>query len=176
MYQDITEASCISILLYGCGSYILRAVLIDKLEIFARTWYRIKLGVKHDRENVTNESLYHLTGQRLSESAILCSQVTVFAFRQKNLPKLCHLWIQDPVISWTRSSKDDISQSDFVQYSTWQKNVRSQWNKKDDDKKILMEPTFCCFLEEKAFRPIFTARMMMMKIKTGFDIINIFKL
>ena len=57
------KAACISILLYGCESWILTEALIDRLEIFTRTCYRIMLDIKQSRDHVTNQSLYHLTGQ-----------------------------------------------------------------------------------------------------------------
>ena len=37
--------------------------LIDKLDIFARTCYRIILGIKQSRDHVANESQCHLIGQ-----------------------------------------------------------------------------------------------------------------
>ena len=59
----IFKALCISILLYNCEPSILTDTLIEKLDIFARTCYRIILGINHFQDHVTNESLYHLTGQ-----------------------------------------------------------------------------------------------------------------
>ena len=45
------------------GTWIITETLIDKLDIFARTCYRIILGIKQSRDHVTNQSLYHLTDQ-----------------------------------------------------------------------------------------------------------------
>ena len=59
------EAACISILLYDREWWILTEISIDKLCIFARTWYRIMLGIKQSRDHVINESLYHLIAQAL---------------------------------------------------------------------------------------------------------------
>ena len=51
--------------IYNCAAetWILTATLLEKLDIFARTCYRIILGIKHSQDHVTNENLYHLTGQ-----------------------------------------------------------------------------------------------------------------
>ena len=49
--------------MYDCESWILTEASIDKFEIFARTCYRIMLDIKHSRDDVTNRSLYHLSGQ-----------------------------------------------------------------------------------------------------------------
>ena len=57
------KAACISILLYGCESWIFTEALIYKLDIFARTCYRIMLGIKQSKDHVTNKNLYQLTGQ-----------------------------------------------------------------------------------------------------------------
>ena len=59
----IFKAACISILLYGCESWILREALIDELNIFARTSYLIMLSIKQPRDHVTNKSLYKLNRQ-----------------------------------------------------------------------------------------------------------------
>ena len=59
----LSKAASISILLYGCESWILTEALMDKLDIFRRTCYRIMLGIKQSRDHVTNESLYHPTSQ-----------------------------------------------------------------------------------------------------------------
>ena len=40
------KAACISILLYGCEYLILTETLIEKLGIYARTCYRVVLGIK----------------------------------------------------------------------------------------------------------------------------------
>ena len=57
------KAACISILLYGCETWILTETSNEKLDIYARTCYRIMLGIKQSRDHVTNQSLYQLTGQ-----------------------------------------------------------------------------------------------------------------
>ena len=58
----IFQAACISILLYGCESWILTTALAKKLDIFARTCYRIILGVKQSRDHITDEVLYQRAG------------------------------------------------------------------------------------------------------------------
>ena len=57
------KAACISILLYGCETWIFTEILNDKLDINARICYRIMLGIKQSRDQLTNQSLYQLTGQ-----------------------------------------------------------------------------------------------------------------
>ena len=42
---------------------ILTETLIMKLDIYARTYYRIMLGIKQSRDHVTNQNLNQLTGQ-----------------------------------------------------------------------------------------------------------------
>ena len=71
----------------GCESWILREVLIDKLDIFARRYYCIMLGTKQSRDHGTNESLYHLTDQEpVRERQLLSSKVTSFACRLSSPP------------------------------------------------------------------------------------------
>ena len=65
------KAACISILLYGCESWVLTEALMDKLEIFARVCIRLILGIEQFRDYVTNESLYHLTGKAFLRKTIL---------------------------------------------------------------------------------------------------------
>ena len=60
---SLFKAACISILLYGCETWILTEELIEKPDIYARTRYRIMLGIRQYRDHVTNQSLYQLTGQ-----------------------------------------------------------------------------------------------------------------
>jgi hypothetical protein len=57
------SAACISILLYGCESWILTAALADKLDIFARKCYRVILGICQKDDHVRNEDLYKRAGQ-----------------------------------------------------------------------------------------------------------------
>ena len=54
------NAACISILLYGCESWVLTAQHAKKLDVFARTCYRIILGVRQTEAHMTNEQLYKL--------------------------------------------------------------------------------------------------------------------
>ena len=46
------KATYISILLYGCETWILTEAFIDKLGIYSRTCYLIKLGIKQSRDHV----------------------------------------------------------------------------------------------------------------------------
>ena len=60
---SLLKAACISILMYGCQTWILTETLIEKLDTYATTCYRIILGIKQSRDHMTNQSLYQLTGQ-----------------------------------------------------------------------------------------------------------------
>ena len=55
--------ACISIMWYDCETWTLTEILIEKLDIYARTFFRIILGSKQSRHHVTNKSLYQLTDQ-----------------------------------------------------------------------------------------------------------------
>ncbi len=52
------NAACISILLYGCESWVLSEQQSNKLDVFARTCYRIMLGIRQSEVHMTNEQLY----------------------------------------------------------------------------------------------------------------------
>ena len=59
LVKRLTHASTTSLtplVLYVCESWILTEALIDKLEIFAITSFRVILG-KESRDNVTDESI-----------------------------------------------------------------------------------------------------------------------
>ena len=60
----VLKAACFSILLYGCESWILTAALNEILNIFARTCYRIILGIRQSTDHITNESLYERVARR----------------------------------------------------------------------------------------------------------------
>ena len=63
------DASCISILLYGCETWVLISELENKLNVFARKAYRIMLDINQADDHLTNQELYRITGQRpLSET------------------------------------------------------------------------------------------------------------
>src|ERR1700679_2341357 len=55
----IFNAACISVLLYGCESWILTAPIAKKLDIYARKCYRLMLGTKQSVARMTNDALYH---------------------------------------------------------------------------------------------------------------------
>ena len=57
------KAVCNSISMYDCESWLLREALIEKLDVFERTCYGNMLDIKQSWEQVTNKSLYQLTGQ-----------------------------------------------------------------------------------------------------------------
>ncbi len=58
------NAACVSILLYGCESWILTQTLKNKLDIFARKIYRIMLGIRQKDDHITNGELYRRVQQR----------------------------------------------------------------------------------------------------------------
>ena len=58
------NAACISILLYGCESWVLTEPLKKRLGTFARTCYRIILGVRQAEVHMTNNELYEKVSQR----------------------------------------------------------------------------------------------------------------
>ena len=58
------NAACISILLYGCESWVLTEPLKKKLDTFARTCYRIILGVRQAEVHMKNDELYKKVSQR----------------------------------------------------------------------------------------------------------------
>ena len=60
--QKFTFANYIH-LLYGCETWKLTETLIEKLDIYASACFRIMLGIEQSRDQVTNQSLYQLTGQ-----------------------------------------------------------------------------------------------------------------
>ena len=73
----IFQAACILVLLYGCESWILTTALAKKLDIFARTCYRIILGVKQSRDHITDEVLYQRAGQECI-SELVCKRQLSF--------------------------------------------------------------------------------------------------
>lgn len=58
------NAACISVLLYGCESWVLTESLLKRLDVFARTCYRIILDIKQVEAHMTNDELYRITNQR----------------------------------------------------------------------------------------------------------------
>ena len=59
----IFKAACVSILLYGCETWILSPGLISKLDAYATKCYRIMLCIDQKNEHVTNEELYKRVDQ-----------------------------------------------------------------------------------------------------------------
>ena len=66
-------ATCLSILLYGCERSVLTAQQVAKLDIFARTFYCIVLGIRQLETHTTNEQLYRLANARPISPIILHS-------------------------------------------------------------------------------------------------------
>ena len=61
---EIFNASCVSVLLYGCESWTLTEELSSKVDIFTRTIYRIMLGVSQSETHMTNKDLYNTVNQQ----------------------------------------------------------------------------------------------------------------
>ena len=65
---NIFNAACLSILLYGCESWILTEKLKKSLDSFATNCYRIMLKIKRT-DRISNEEVYNRAGARpLSQS------------------------------------------------------------------------------------------------------------
>ena len=58
------NAACISILLYGCESWLLTEDLRKKLDVFARNCYRTILNIRQSDDHVSNDDLYSRVKQR----------------------------------------------------------------------------------------------------------------
>jgi hypothetical protein len=59
---NIFEAACVSILLYGCESWIINKKLNNTLNSFATNCYRIMLGIKRI-DKVSNDIVYETVGR-----------------------------------------------------------------------------------------------------------------
>ncbi len=59
---QLFEAACVSILLYGCESWIINQKLNNALNSFATNCYRIMLGIKRI-DKVSNEIVYKMVGR-----------------------------------------------------------------------------------------------------------------
>ena len=60
----IFNASCLSVLLYGCESWTLTEELSSKLDVFTRIIYRMMLGVSQAETHMTNIELYNAVKQQ----------------------------------------------------------------------------------------------------------------
>ena len=58
------NAACVSVLLYGCETWVLSEELMKKLDVFARTSYRIMLGIRQSEDHIRNDELYKKCVQR----------------------------------------------------------------------------------------------------------------
>ena len=121
------KVACISILLYGFESWILTEALIDKLEIFTITCYCIMLDIKQPPDQVTNQSLYHFTGQALLSERQL--KFTGHCIRMPTDEPTNHFVIYE---SKNRSSlRQGAPRTAYLHQisshiSTWRENARSQ--------------------------------------------------
>jgi hypothetical protein len=61
---SLFNAACISIHLYGCESWLLSTKSTNKLDVFARTCYRIMLGINQKKDRLTNVELYKRAGNQ----------------------------------------------------------------------------------------------------------------
>ena len=130
-------------MLCGCEAWILTKKLIEKLDIYARSCYRIMIGIKRPRDHETNQSLYQLTSQvplreltRERHLKFIGHCIGNPSIRRTR-STICHLRFNDQLIFSTSCTKDDTSQSNFVPHSTiWPEISRSRRNKKDGVKQI----------------------------------------
>ena len=112
----LLKVICISILLYGCDTSILTETLIEKLDIYASTCYRIVLGIKQSRDHVTNQSLYQLTGQAPLRESIESSSFAAARHKNTRLKKLVFR------LTFKRQSKMAKSVIKFITFINWQPN------------------------------------------------------
>ena len=54
----------VSVLLYGCETWVLSEILLKKLNVFAQTCYRIMLGIRQSDAHIKNDELYKNYAQR----------------------------------------------------------------------------------------------------------------
>ena len=69
------NAACVSILLYGCETWVLTKDLANDLDIFARKAYRIILGIRQSETHWTNEKLYKIVNSEPITTAIRIRQL-----------------------------------------------------------------------------------------------------
>ena len=129
------KAACISILLNGCESWILTKALIEKLDIFAKTCYRIIQAIKQSREHATNDSLYHLIGQApLNERQL---EFTCHCIRMPSDEPANRFIIYESKIR--QSLRPDAPKTKYLNLTRKSPNLlnaRNQWHKKDGGEKI----------------------------------------
>ena len=70
---SLFNAGCIPILLYGCETWVLNASQSTKLDVFARTCYRMMLGFRQSKAHMTNNELYKLVNTRQINAIIRLS-------------------------------------------------------------------------------------------------------
>lgn len=64
------STACVSVLLYVCETWVLTEMLMKKLDVFARTCYRIMLGIRQSDDHMKNEELYWKCAQRSIQELI----------------------------------------------------------------------------------------------------------
>ena len=60
--KRLFDAACVSILLYGCETWVLNNELKEELDIFARKCYRMMLDIRQSEVHLTNDELYQRVG------------------------------------------------------------------------------------------------------------------
>ena len=66
MKMRLFDAACISILLYGCESWILTASQLNKLDVFVRTCYRIMFEIRQSESHMTNKKYEKASARPIS--------------------------------------------------------------------------------------------------------------
>jgi hypothetical protein len=82
------NAACLSILLYGCESWALTPQLEKKLDVYARTCYRIILNIKQSEAHLTNKELYIRADNARPISAIIRERQLSFIGHCLRMPKV----------------------------------------------------------------------------------------
>ena len=142
------KAAYISILLYGCQTWILTRVWTEKHDIFASKLYRIMLVIKQSRYHVTT----HNKPRNASWAATqFHKSVYTYAYRWTCQP-LCNIRSKSKIISSTRSTRSDLSTSNFVSPSNWRESATSHRVKKDGIEKTLHRTNILSCLIRKCLR------------------------
>ena len=74
------NTTCVTVLLYGCESWVISGDMENKINVFATSCYRIMLNIKR-LDRMSNERIYHLTN----------TQPLINTVRQRQLRFLGHI-------------------------------------------------------------------------------------
>jgi len=110
------NASCLSVLLYGCESWALTIALEEKLNTFARKCYRIMLGINQAESHMTNKELYSTTKQHpISEIIKRRQHQFIGHCLRMETTEPAHIYVlYKSEISTNRRGKPRLSYRDYV--------------------------------------------------------------